>query len=151
MKKIRTAAAVLLAALALPACSTANPMGTSTSSASTDSVVVGSANFPENELLADIYAGALKAKGVTVTTKLNIGSRETYVPALKSGEINVLPEYTGSFALYLDKAADVADEAKALASVKAALPDTLTVLAPSKAQDKDSVVVTAETASKYSL
>ena len=44
-----------------------------------------------------------------------------------------------------------ADEAKALASVKAALPDTLTVLAPSKAQDKDSVVVTAETASKYSL
>lgn len=151
MKKIRTAAVVLLAALALPACSTANPMGTSTSSASTDSVVVGSANFPENELLADIYAGALKAKGVTVTTKLNIGSRETYVPALKSGEINVLPEYTGSFALYLNKAADVADEAKALASLKAALPDTLTILDPSKAQDKDSVVVTAETASKYSL
>jgi len=151
MKKIRTAAAVLLAALALPACSTANPMGTSTSSASTDSVVVGSANFPENELLADIYAGALKAKGVTVTTKLNIGSRETYVPALKSGEINVLPEYTGSFALYLNKAADVADEAKALASLKAGLPDTLTALDPSKAQDKDSVAVTAETAAKYNL
>jgi osmoprotectant transport system substrate-binding protein len=151
MKKIRTVTAVLLAALALPACSAANPMSSSTTSASSDSVVVGSANFPESELLANIYAGALKAKGVTVTTKLNIGSRETYVPALKSGEVNVLPEYTGGFAVYLNKAADVADEAKALASLKAALPDTLIVLDPSKAQDKDSVVVTAETASKFSL
>lgn len=150
MKKIRTAT-VLLAVLALSACSATNPMGTSSSSTSADSLVVGSANFPESELLADIYAGALKAKGVTVTTKLNIGSRETYVPALKSGEINLMPEYTGAFAVYLDKAADVADEAKALSSLKAALPDTLTVLDPSKAQDKDSVVVTAATASTYNL
>ena len=43
---------------------------------------VGSANFPESVVLAEIYAGALEAKGIKVETKLNIGSRETYLPAL---------------------------------------------------------------------
>lgn len=87
-----------------------------------DGVVVGSANFPENELLAEIYAGALKAKGVTVTTKLNIASRETYVPALEKGEINLIPEYSGNLARYFDKEADIADSDTALASLKAACP-----------------------------
>ncbi len=157
--KIRILAAALGAALALTACSSANPMASTTSpaaggtgsAATTETVIVGSANFPESELLADIYAGALKAKGVQVTTKLNIASRETYVPALRSGEINLIPEYTGNFAKYLNKDADVADEAKALAALKAALPENLEALEPAKAQDKDAVVVTAETASKYSL
>lgn len=140
----------MLAALALAGCA-GNPMASSGAGASGESIVVGSANFPESELLADIYAEALKAKGVAVTTKLNIASRETYVPALKSGEINLIPEYTGNFAKYLNKDADVADEAKALAALRAALPDTLVALEPAKAQDKDAVVVTAATASKYSL
>lgn len=150
MKLIRIAAAGVLAALALAGCA-GNPMASSGAGASGESIVVGSANFPESELLADIYAEALKAKGVAVTTKLNIASRETYVPALKSGEINLIPEYTGNFAKYLNKNADVADEAKALAALRAALPDTLVALEPAKAQDKDAVVVTAATASKYSL
>ena len=34
-------------------------------------------------MLAEIYAGALQAKGVKVDKKLNIGSRETYIPALQ--------------------------------------------------------------------
>lgn len=153
-----TLAATAAAALALSACgSGSDPLAKSSSSAGASgsatggSIVVGSANFPENELLADIYAGALEAKGVKVTTKLNIASRETYVPALKSGEINLIPEYTGNFAKYLDKDAVVTDEATAIASLTKALPDNLVALKPSKAQDKDSVAVTKETAAKYSL
>ncbi|MBI5028843.1 MAG: glycine/betaine ABC transporter substrate-binding protein, partial [Actinobacteria bacterium] len=91
-----------VASLALTACSSGNPLASSApassapaSSAAAVSVVVGSANFPESELLAEIYAGALKAKGVQVTPKLNIASRETYVPALQNGEIDLIPEYTG--------------------------------------------------------
>ena len=151
MKKMRIALVALAAALLLPACSTGNPMATTSGPAAGESIVVGSANFPESELLAQLYAGALKAKGVQVSTKLNIGSRETYVPALKNGEINLFPEYTGAFALYLNKSADVSDAAKALASLRAALPENLIALEPAKAEDKDAVVVTAETASKYSL
>lgn len=159
MKRLTTGLATAAAlTLTLAACggnsnplSSASASGSASGGASTGSIVVGSANFPENELLADIYAGALKAKGVNVTTKLNIASRETYVPALKSGEINLIPEYTGNFAKYLDKAAVVTDEATALASLKKALPENLVALTPSKAQDKDSVVVTKETADKWSL
>jgi osmoprotectant transport system substrate-binding protein len=149
--------ATAIGSVALAACSSANPMASSsapsapTSSAATVSVVVGSANFPESELLADIYAGALKAKGVAVSTKLNIASRETYVPALKNGEIDLIPEYTGAFAKYLNAEADTSTEEAALASLKAALPDTLVALDPSSAQDKDSVSVTRATADKYSL
>ncbi|HNM96518.1 MAG TPA: glycine betaine ABC transporter substrate-binding protein, partial [Marmoricola sp.] len=109
--KIRMMAVALGLALSVSACGGSDPLGTTDKAADGKTVVVGSANFPESELLAEIYAGALEAKGVKVSKKLNIGSRETYVPALENGEINVLPEYTGAFAVYLDKAADVKDEA----------------------------------------
>jgi osmoprotectant transport system substrate-binding protein len=154
---IATLAATTVATFTLTACGGgSDPLAKSSESAGSGaaaggSIVVGSANFPENELLADIYAGALEAKGVKVTTKLNIASRETYVPALKNGEINLIPEYTGNFAKYLDKDAVVTDEATAIESLTKALPDNLVALKPSKAQDKDSVVVTKDTATKYSL
>jgi osmoprotectant transport system substrate-binding protein len=161
MKKHLAILVAATASLALTACGSGNPLassapassapGSAASSGATVSVVVGSANFPENELLADIYAGALTAKGVQVSTKLNIASRETYVPALKNGEIDLIPEYTGGFSKYLDPNADISDEAKALASLKSLLPDNLVALDPSKAQDKDSITVTRATADKYAL
>lgn len=157
MKKHLALVAAAAASLTLAACSSGNPLASSAPAtaggrpAATVSVIVGSANFPENELLAQLYAQALKAKGVDVSTKLNIGSRETYVPALKSGEINLLPEYTGAFARYLDPEADISTKEAALASLKAALPDTLTVLEASPAQDNDSITVTRATADQYSL
>jgi osmoprotectant transport system substrate-binding protein len=158
MKKHLATLAAAATALALTACSSGNPLASSApassapaSSAAAISVVVGSANFPESEILADIYAGALKAKGITVSTKLNIASRETYVPALKGGEIDLFPEYTGGFSKYLNADADTSTEAAALASLKSLLPDNLTALEPSAAQDKDSITVTRATADKYSL
>lgn len=152
MKKLSVVLAVAIATLGLAACSSTNPLDSSPSaSTGSPAVVVGSANFPESELLAQIYAQALRAKGVTVTTKLNIGSRETYVPALKSGEINLFPEYTGAFAKYLNPDADTSTTEAALAAVKAALPANLTVLDPAPAQDNDSITVTKQTADTYGL
>ena len=69
-------------------------------------IVVGSANFTESQLLAEIYAAALKAKGVDVDDRLNIGSREVYIQALEDGSIDLVPEYTGVLLQYFDKAAD---------------------------------------------
>lgn len=158
MKKHLALVAAAAASLTLAACSSGNPLaspsaGGSNPSGSTAavSVVVGSANFPENELLAQIYAQALKAKGVDVSTKLNIGSRETYLPALKNGEINLLPEYTGALARYLNSDADISTTDAALASLKSALPENLTVLDPAPAQDNDSITVTRATADQYNL
>jgi osmoprotectant transport system substrate-binding protein len=116
------------------------------------SVVVGSANFPESEVLAEVYALALQAKGVKVTTKLNIGAREAYYPQIEKGAISIIPEYNGNL---LSVAVDTSATQKTTAAVDAALatklPSTLTVLNPSSAQDSDSITVTAATAAKYHL
>ncbi len=75
-----------------------------------DTITVGSAEFPENEIIAEIYAQALEAKGIKVKKKLNIGAREAYIPALKNGEIDLLPEYSGNLLTYLDPKATATSE-----------------------------------------
>ena len=74
-------------------------------------------------MLAEIYAQALKAKGLDVQTKLNIGSREAIFPALEQGDLNVLPEYSGALLSYLTKAKSDAKEINAqVTDIKANLP-----------------------------
>jgi osmoprotectant transport system substrate-binding protein len=114
-------------------------------------VVVGSNNFAESILLADIYGEALKAKGIKVTYKPNIGSRETTYGLLKNGSITVLPEYNGSLLAYLDPDAEQKSAESVNAAVKTKLDPKLTLLESAPAEDKDSVSVNAETAEKYGL
>ncbi|MCM1977235.1 MULTISPECIES: ABC transporter substrate-binding protein [Streptomyces] len=119
--------------------------------ASGDTVVVGSNNFAESILLADIYGEALKAKGIKVTYKPNIGSRETTYGLLKNGSITVLPEYNGSLLAYLDPKAEQKSADAVNAAVKTKLDKKLTLLESSPAEDKDSVSINAATAKKYNL
>ncbi|ALV32701.1 ABC transporter substrate-binding protein [Streptomyces sp. CdTB01] len=114
-------------------------------------VVVGSNNFAESILIADIYGEALKAKGVKVTYKPNIGSRETTYGLLKNGSITVLPEYNGALLAYLDPKATPKTVQATTAAIEAKLDSKLTLLDPSSAQDKDSVTVNKATADKYKL
>lgn len=112
---------------------------------------IGSANFQENVILANIYAQALQAQGATVTTQLNIGSRETYMPGLKDGSIDLVPEYSGVLLQYFDKNAKAVSSADVFAALPAVLPKGLSVLDQSPAEDKDAIVVTKATATKYGL
>lgn len=114
-------------------------------------VVVGSNNFAESILIADIYGEALKAKGVKVTYKPNIGSRETTYGLLKNGSITVLPEYNGALLAYLDPKATPKTVEATTAAIEAKLDSKLTLLDPASAQDKDSVTVNKATADKYKL
>jgi osmoprotectant transport system substrate-binding protein len=163
---IAAVAAIALAAVA--ACSSGSGSSTSTTSpsaststtassnpltqGSSGSVVVGSANFPESELLAEVYILALQGKGIKVTPKLNIGSREVYYPQVEKGAISIIPEYNGTL---LTVAVDPSSTAKTTSAVDAALdaklPSTLEILNPASAVDSDSVTVTAATAAKYHL
>ncbi|MVA71149.1 glycine/betaine ABC transporter substrate-binding protein [Agrobacterium vitis] len=117
----------------------------------TKTIIVGSADFPESQLLATLYAKALAAKGIKVETKLNIGSREVYMPALLDGSIDLLPEYAGAALSYLDKKATAHTPDDVTAALKAALPKGVSMLTPSAAQDSDGVAVTRATAEKYKL
>ncbi|BCH60864.1 putative amino acid ABC transporter, substrate binding protein [Agrobacterium vitis] len=117
----------------------------------TKTIIIGSADFPESQLLATLYAKALAAKGIKVETKLNIGSREVYMPALLDGSIDLLPEYAGAALSYLDKKATAHTPDDVAAALKAALPKGVSMLTPSAAQDSDGVAVTRATAEKYKL
>jgi osmoprotectant transport system substrate-binding protein len=123
----------------------------------TETLTVGSANFPENVLLAEIYGGALEAKGAKVTKKLNIGNRETYYKAISGGELDLLPEYTNSLLSYVERQKDpnatpkATNVAQQVDELKASLPSNLTVLTPSTAEDKDVIVCNKPTTDKYSF
>src|ERR1700722_17104167 len=137
------------AAAGSPASSSANPLGGGTSSGS---VVVGSANFPENEVLAEVYALALQKAGVKTSTKLNIGAREVYYPQVEKGAITIIPEYNGTLlTVEVDKTSTAKTTAAVDAALAAKLPSTLTLLNPAPAQDSDSITVTQATAAKYKL
>ncbi|MEO6470975.1 MAG: ABC transporter substrate-binding protein [Aeromicrobium sp.] len=150
--KIEKLSAIVVASavgLTMTACG-GDPTKDSTKSAS-DTITVGSAAFPENEIVAEIYAQALAAKGVKVKKKLNIGAREAYIPAIKGGEIDLLPEYTGNLLTYFDKAATATDDEDVEKALDAKVPAGLEVLEASKAEDKDSLNVTAAFAKKNNL
>lgn len=155
MRHPRAAAVALAAVAALVAgCGSdsadeSNPL--TEDKADGNTVVVGSNNFAESILLADIYGEALKAQGIKVEYKPNIGSRETTYGLLKNGSITVLPEYNGSLLAYLDPKAEQKSIEAVGSAVKAKLDSKLTLLEPSPAEDKDSVSVNAETAKKYNL
>ncbi|MEU6477623.1 ABC transporter substrate-binding protein [Streptomyces sp. NPDC047017] len=153
-RNVGVAAVALAAAVALVAgCSDGKSGGDPLSggAAKNGEVVVGSNNFAESILLADIYGEALKAKGVKVTYKPNIGSRETTYGLLKNGAVTVLPEYNGALLAYLDKQAAPKSVDATTAAINAKLDPKLTLLKPSPAQDKDSVTVNAGAAAKYGL
>ena len=115
-------------------------------------ITVGSANFPENVVLAEVYAGALSAKDFDVSKKLNVGSREAIFPAMEKGEITVLPEYSGALLSYLTEAKSDAKEIdQQVDEIKQNLPSSLTVLTPSAAEDKDTITCNKETVDKYGL
>ncbi|MFF4349071.1 glycine betaine ABC transporter substrate-binding protein [Streptomyces sp. NPDC001530] len=146
---------LVVAAAALTGCGSSDDSGKSDplkgGAAKGGTVVVGSNNFPESILLADIYGEALKSKGVKVSYKLNIGSRETTYGLIKNGTITVLPEYNGALLAYLDAKATPKTVEETSTAITAKLDAKLTLLEPSKAEDKDAVAVNEATAKKYNL
>ncbi len=60
------------------------------------SLTIGSKNFPEQEILGEIYAQALKAAGYKVKSDLNLGSETVALQAVKSGQISGYPEYAST-------------------------------------------------------
>ncbi|MEU4328198.1 ABC transporter substrate-binding protein [Nonomuraea dietziae] len=165
MRRIFGTAAVLFSAmLTLSACggggSGSNPLDTTSASAAPTgsasapgggTAAVGSFNFPESVLLGSIYAQALKAKGVTVEEKPNIGSREVIYSQVKSGGLTILPEYNGALLFFVDPKSTAASKEEVNSELASKLPAELEILESSPAQDNDSLTVTKETAEKYKL
>jgi osmoprotectant transport system substrate-binding protein len=134
------------AMVALAGCSSSDPLSSGDSSASSDgdTIVVGSQQYYSNEIIAELYAQALEAKGYKVDRQYQIGQREVYLPELESGKIDVFPEYTGNLLQYYDKDETAKSPEEVETALAAALPDGLTALKAAEASDQDSYNVTKE-------
>jgi len=155
-KRMILSALALGSVLALSACGgggDGNPLsgGGNTEGSSGSEVIIGSADFTESQLIANIYSQALQSAGVKVKEQFNIGSREVYMTALKDGSVDLIPEYTGSLLKYLDPKSTASASDAVMTELTSKLPQGLSLLTPSAAQDKDSVTVTRATADKYKL
>ncbi|MDR7183104.1 osmoprotectant transport system substrate-binding protein [Microbacterium trichothecenolyticum] len=148
-------AGTAVAALALAGCASSDPLGgDSTDSGSTpdsSTIVIGSQAYYSNEIIAEIYAQALEGAGFTVERNFNIGQRDTYIPSLEDGSIDLFPEYTGNLLQFFDPQTTATTSDDVYAALKDALPDGLTVLDQSPATDQDSYNVTAAFAKEHSL
>jgi osmoprotectant transport system substrate-binding protein len=149
----RSSLAILATLLALitAACGSSDPTGGESAPTDAKSITVGSADFPESKIVAEIYAQALEANGFTVNRQLGIGSRETYIPAVKDHSIDLIPEYTGNLLLYFDPESTVTTPAEVESALRKAIPGDLAILTPSPASDTDTVTVTDATAKKWNL
>ncbi|MBU4216023.1 MAG: glycine/betaine ABC transporter substrate-binding protein [Actinobacteria bacterium] len=122
-------------------------------------VVVGAANFSESASLAEVYAAVLRSAGYNATTQ-TIGSRETYYPALVSGQVAVVPEYAATLADFVNAKVNGADAASIANPDVATTVAALTPLAaqqgialgePSAAQDQNAFAVTTAFAQEHDV
>jgi len=148
----RAATAAMLATmwLVVTACGSPYPLG-GAMCGDLKSVVVGSADFPESKIVAEIYAQALQANGFNVGKRMGIASRETYIPALKDHSIDLVPEYIGNLLLYFQPGAMVTMLDAVELELYKRLPGDLSILTPSPASDTDTVTVTNATATTWNL
>ncbi len=156
MRRIRLAGVVVGVCLALlvAACGGggSNALNQGTQANNNASVTVGSTNFSEQLILAQMYAAVLTKAGVKVDTRLNLGNREVVFPALEKGEIDLLPEYNGSVLSFLDPKATQTTSEEVTAALQPLLAAKgLVALEPSPAEDKDGWAVTKKTAQRYGL
>jgi osmoprotectant transport system substrate-binding protein len=117
-------------------------------------IVVGSTNFYEQEILGELFAQTLEANGFTVDRKFQLGNREIVFPALENGEIQVLAEYAATALEYVNGGAGEAttDAAATVAKLNEHLASMgLKALDPAAATDQNGFVVTQDTASMYNL
>ncbi|HNP16141.1 MAG TPA: ABC transporter substrate-binding protein, partial [Terrimesophilobacter sp.] len=113
---------------------------------------VGSQGFAESDILAQLYGQMLAANGYTVKYSPSIGSRETFIPALQDGSIDLIPDYAGNLLYGADPKATATSTADVMAALPAVLkPLGLAISSAAQAQDADALVVTKEFADANNL
>lgn len=153
---------LLLSAAAVPVIAgcgaNQNPLGASQPPATSGTggggggpIVVGSANFTESMVLAEVYAQAMKAKNLDASTKQGIGSREVYLRALRDGSIQAVPEYTGNLLQYLDAENPASRPEDIVTQLKGAVGPELAVLDAAQAANQDVYCVTKAYADEHGL
>jgi osmoprotectant transport system substrate-binding protein len=115
-------------------------------------IVVASFNFPESQIVSEIYAQALEEAGYPVEREMNLGARELVFPELQGGNLDLLPEYLGSAIVVgfeEDAPEDVESGVETLSELFA--EDDISVLEPAPAESANVFVTTTEFAEENGL
>jgi len=141
-------AALVVSIVALPAVS-------ASAASSKPTIIIGSTNFEEQAIVANLYGDVLQKAGYSVKVEPSLGTRQVVVPALEQGQLDVEPDYAGTLLDYLNGGTVVAagnNITTAVPALKAKLAKYgVTVLNPAPAVDTNVFAVTKTTAKKYHL
>jgi osmoprotectant transport system substrate-binding protein len=150
---LRSAAAGAVAAAGLAGFLVASP---GAGAATKPTIVIGSTNFEEQTIVANLYADVLQNGGYTVKLEPSLGARAVVVPALESGQIDLEPDYAGALVNFMAGNNATLPQSKTLAKAESYLKTKMaqydvTVLPGSPAIDTNVFAVTQATAKKYHL
>jgi osmoprotectant transport system substrate-binding protein len=151
-RSARLVPAIAMLAIAIGACGGSTPP--SGGSSNKGSIVVGGFNFPESDILAQVYGQTLAHDGYTVSYKTELGTRAVVIPAIQSGQIDLYPGYAASELEYLNKGKGEAtpDAAATTAKLNGYLQALgAEALTPSPAFDGNAYAVPKSVADKYNL
>jgi osmoprotectant transport system substrate-binding protein len=130
------------------------PTAAPTSAAPLPTVRIGSDNFYESKLMAEIYSQILEHAGYTVDRHFGLGSRPARQPLVEQGQVDIVPEYIGSGLGYYDKTAPTGDAQKnhdALAAILKTKGGGMELFGFTPAQDQNAAVVRPDTATAMNL
>ena len=117
-------------------------------------IQLASFDFPESELLGELYGQALAQHGFPVEQVIQLGAREVVAPALEQGKVDMVPEYLGSALNFLNDRDRVATADPALTHARleqAFAPRGVSVLAFAPAQDRNAFVVSGDLARRNGM
>jgi len=147
------------------ACSNDSTSGSSSDSTSggggdKGTVVISGQNFGEMQIMASMYQQVLQNAGYTVPTPKLVTTRDTYVPELTNGKVDVVPDYLAGMADFLNTSANGANAPvisshspqATLKKLKPLAADAnITMLEPAKATDQNAFAVTTKYAKQKNL
>ena len=153
-RRARAGFCVIGVLIALAGCGSSVRSTEATNALGDDAITVGSFDFAESRVLAEIYSQALEGGGYQVKRAFDLGPREFVAPALSRGLVELVPEYAGT-ALRFDSLGKQSPSANIALThdrlVSALAPTHVTALRPAPAQDANTFVVTRATAARERL
>ena len=139
-------------AMGFAGCGSSGSSGEGAAPAEEKSVVVGSKDFTENEIVAEIYALALEDAGFTVERKMNIAGSVVHT-SITSAEIDLYPEYTGTGLITILGMEALTDQEEVYQTVKDAYNEQfgITWLDYAEANDGQGLFISKRVSDEYGI
>ncbi len=121
--------------------------------APSQAIRIGSKNFAESILLAELYAQTLETLGIAVERRFDLGSTQIALAALTRGDIDCYPEYTGTALIDVLHHAPMRDGEAILKLLRATFEARFhaTWLAPAPMNDSQALATTREISRRLNL